>query len=97
MDTHLKEKLSISAFTQAINRENPEPGLVVHTDRGPQYTSDEFLQTVKKHGGISSMGCKGNPYDNALMNRSTEHAKCKYLNILSYITIQRENTHPLVI
>jgi len=67
MDTRLKDDLTISAFTQAICRENPKPGLVVHTDRGPQYTSDGFLQIVKKHGGISSMSRKGNPYDNALM------------------------------
>lgn len=63
MDTRIKDSLVMSAFYQAIGREHPEEGLVVHTDRGFQYTSQRFQALLLRYG----MSQKGNPYDNAVM------------------------------
>jgi transposase InsO family protein len=46
---------------------NRHPGqrLVIHTDRGCQYTSWDFRREVASIGGIQSMSRPGTPYDNA--------------------------------
>lgn len=67
MDTRIKDSLVMSAFYQAIGREHPEKGLIVHTDRGAQYTSHRFGAVLEHHGCRQSMSRKGNPYDNAVM------------------------------
>ncbi|WP_320048157.1 IS3 family transposase [uncultured Ilyobacter sp.] len=40
-------------------------GAIIHTDRGSQYTSNAFKETVKSEGMRLSYSRKGNPYDNA--------------------------------
>lgn len=42
-----------------------------HTDRGSQYTADDYLALLKAHGIHVSMSNKGDPYDNAMMERFT--------------------------
>ena len=41
--------------------------LIQYTDRGSQYTADDYLALLKAHGIQVSMSDKGNPYDNAMM------------------------------
>ena len=67
MDTRIKDSLVMSAFYQAVGREHPDEGLVVHTDRGSQYTSQRFQSLLLRYGCRQSMSRKGNPYDNAVM------------------------------
>lgn len=55
------------AFNQAIGRERPAKGLIVHTDRGSQYTTQRFGALLLRYGCRQSMSRKGNPYDNAIM------------------------------
>lgn len=67
MDTRLRDTLVLSAMNQAIGREHPEEGLLVHTDRGSQYTSQRFQALLMRYSFRQSMSRKGNPYDNAIM------------------------------
>lgn len=67
MDTKIKDSLVMAAFYQAVGREHPHEGLVVHTDRGSQYTSQRFQSLLLRYGCKQSMSRKGNPYDNAVM------------------------------
>lgn len=53
----------------AIASRCPAPGLLVHSDRGSQYASDEHRQLLQKHGLVASMSRKGNCWDNAVMER----------------------------
>ena len=64
---HLKTELVEDAFRQAVLRERPGPGLIVHSDRGCQYASHQFRQALIQHQALSSMSGKGNCYDNAAM------------------------------
>jgi putative transposase len=54
------------ALQKAIARRNPPLGLLLHSDRGVQYTSEEFRQLVQKHGIVQSMSRKANCWDNAV-------------------------------
>lgn len=67
MDTRIKDSLAMSALNQAIGREHPGKGLIIHTDRGAQYTSHRFTALLQRYNCVQSMSRKGNPYDNAVM------------------------------
>lgn len=67
MDTRLRDTLVLSALNQAIGREHPAEGLIIHTDRGSQYTSQRFQALLTRYGFRQSLSRKGNPYDNAIM------------------------------
>jgi len=53
------------ALTMAWFRKRPAPGLLHHSDRGSQYASHVFQDKLKEYGMTSSMGRKGNGWDNA--------------------------------
>lgn len=67
MDTRMKDQLVIDALNQAVSKEQPQPGLIIHTDQGSQYTGSRFQSLLRQHNFKASMSRKGNPYDNALM------------------------------
>lgn len=67
MSRKMKDTLVMDAFMQAIGKELPEKGLIVHTDQGSQFTSSNFQALLRNNGAVSSVSRKGNPYDNALM------------------------------
>jgi putative transposase len=50
MDTKIKDSLVMAAFYQAVGREHPQEGLIVHTDRGSQYTSQRFQSLLLRYG-----------------------------------------------
>ena len=84
MDTRIKDTLAMSALNQAVGREHPEKGLVVHTDRDSQYTSHRFAALLQRYGGVQSMSRKGNPYDNAVMESFCRTLKRKLVQGADY-------------
>lgn len=63
----LTASLVLQALKQAILIRNPPPGLLIHTDRGSQYTSDDFIALAENERLILSMSRKGNCWDNAVV------------------------------
>lgn len=61
--------LVTSALNLAIQSRNPKPGLIVHSDRGSQYASEEHQSLLAKHKLICSMSGKGDCWDNAVVER----------------------------
>ncbi len=57
--------LVIHALDNAYETQNPKEGLIIHTDLGSQYTSEEFSNIVLSRGMKQSFSQKGCPYDNA--------------------------------
>jgi putative transposase len=58
-------RLTLAALKAAIERRNPLPGCVHHSDRGSQYAAAAYRDALVTHRLIGSMGRRGNPYDNA--------------------------------
>src|SRR6516165_9334562 len=58
-------RLTIAALAAAIERRRPPAGCVHHSDRGSQYASERYRDTLAAHALVGSMGRRGNPYDNA--------------------------------
>lgn len=67
MGKSLHTDLVIKAFLQALFRRCPGKGLLHHSDRGSQYTSDNFQGLASKYGVELSMSAKGYCYDNAVV------------------------------
>jgi transposase InsO family protein len=61
----MTKELVIDAMNMAIRNRKPQPGLIVHSDRGSQYCSREYQKILKNNGLICSMSRKGDPWDNA--------------------------------
>ena len=53
------------ALTMAWFRRKPAPGLLHHSDRGSQYASQVFQETLTEYGMVCSMSRKGNCWDHA--------------------------------
>jgi len=67
MSGNCDENLVERALDQALARRRPSPGLLHHSDRGSQYTSQAYQLRLEQSGIISSMSRKGNCWDNAAM------------------------------
>ena len=66
MDDNMKKGLCIRAFESAC-RAHSARGMILHSDRGSQFTSAEFRKTLARHDAIQSMSGTGRCYDNARM------------------------------
>ena len=65
MDRRAGRHLVIDAMTMALGYRQPTGSLLHHSDRGPQYTSDDFRGLLENHGVECSMSARGHCYDNA--------------------------------
>ena len=66
MDNNMRKELCINAFEQACQRHKAY-GMIFHSDRGSQYTSHKFRESLKAYGATQSMCGAGRCYDNARM------------------------------
>jgi len=66
MSQWIHRKLVIDALKMAIDSRQPQDDLIHHSDRGGQYTSDDFRDELAKHKIQCSMSSTGNCYDNAV-------------------------------
>jgi putative transposase len=66
--THMRTDLVLDALTMALHHREPgeDVELVHHSDRGSQYTSLDYTQTLTDHRLLASVGSVGDAYDNAL-------------------------------
>jgi len=78
MDRCRDERLVETALNMALVQRRPRAGLVHHSDRGSQYTSQGYRGLLECHGIVMSMSGKGEPCDNALMESffGTLKAEC---------------------
>jgi transposase InsO family protein len=65
--SRLTEDLAHRALKSALANRRPPKRLLHHTDRGSQYASHAYRETLRRHGLRLSMSRKGNCWDNAPM------------------------------
>jgi transposase InsO family protein len=61
----LEAALVVTALQNALARRQPRRGLIFHSDRGSQYSSEAVKQLLTLLGAHLSMSGRGNCYDNA--------------------------------
>lgn len=67
MADNMKESLVIDAVKMAITQRKIKRGLLLHSDRGIQYASDNYQPILEENQIKSSMSRKGDCWDNAVM------------------------------
>jgi transposase InsO family protein len=65
MSERIDAALTRDALTMAVNRRHPDPGLLVHSDRGIQYAATEYRAELQQLNFRQSMSRRGDCYDNA--------------------------------
>jgi transposase InsO family protein len=63
---HMRTALIIEAMQMALVSRRPGPGLIFHSDRGSQYTSDAFRDVLAAHGIRQSLSRPRQCWDNAV-------------------------------
>jgi putative transposase len=68
VSSSLRAELALDALEMAIwsRRSDDLAGLVHHSDRGVQYLSICYTERLADEGAVTSVGSKGDSYDNAL-------------------------------
>jgi putative transposase len=79
LSSRLTADLVTSALQRAVDVRQPKPGLILHSDRGSQFASQELHILVERYTIRQSMSATGNCYDNAVTESffhtlKTEHA-----------------------
>lgn len=66
MDDNMRAQLCVRTLENACYRYPNLRGAIIHSDRGSQYTSDDYRKTIKKYGIRQSMNSAGGRcHDNA--------------------------------
>lgn len=86
MKRNMDTTLVLEALDMAVGRRRPRPGLLFHSDRGSQYTSEDFGKRLKELGMEASMSRKGNCWDNAVMERFFGSLKSEWCREQRYRT-----------
>ena len=73
-------RLAVKASELAFATRQPDPGLIVHSDQGCQYTSDLYVAHLRHHGAVQSMSRKGNCWDNAVVERIFRSLKQEWID-----------------
>jgi putative transposase len=80
----------VEALEEALARYGrPE---IFNTDRGSQFTSDDFTGTLKRHGVMISMDGKGRYMDNIFVERLWRSLKYEEVYLNAYATVAEAKT-----
>lgn len=66
MKASLSRELALDALLMAVWRRKPASSVIVHSDQGSQYGSDDFKRFCQVHNIVPSMSRRGNCWDNAV-------------------------------
>lgn len=66
MQPKMKKELVMDALMMAVWRRRPQQEVIIHSDQGSQYGSDDWQRFCKEHTLLPSMSRRGNCYDNAV-------------------------------
>ncbi len=86
MSRWMSRRIVLAALRMAIDARQPEGALIHHSDRGGQYTSDDFRDELARHGIECSMSSSGNCYDNAVVESFFGLLKRERVNRVRYRT-----------
>ncbi|MBA2360362.1 MAG: IS3 family transposase [Actinobacteria bacterium] len=78
---HMRTTLVLDGLRMALGQRAPgaDVCLVHHSDRGSQYTSVDYTQTLADHGVLASVGSVGDAYDNALAESFVDSFKTELI------------------
>ena len=88
LERTLDASLTLNALQSALASRSVPEGLVHHSDRGVQYASKAYVDTLEKAGIRISMSRRGNPYDNAKAERFIRTLKYEEVYLYEYESLE---------
>lgn len=79
--------LIMDALRMAVTHRNPPAGVIFHSDRGSQYTSEEFRTFCRSNQVRNSVGRRGVCYDNAVAESFFATIKKELIHLRPWPTI----------
>ena len=67
MKATLAKEIVLDALLMAVWRRKPQQDVMIHSDQGSQFSSEEGNRFCQTHGLLPSMSRRGNGYDNAVV------------------------------
>lgn len=95
MDGNMKKELCVNTVKAAAGC-HALRGAILHSDRGSQYTSAAFRQTLEKHGIRQSLSGVGHCYDNARMESFFATLKKELIYRVPAYRMKREEMKTLI-
>lgn len=92
MADHMRAELVNQALAMAICQRQPTAGLIMHTDRGSQYSAGSYQQLLTQHGIEPSMSRKGNCWDNAVAESFFHTLKTELIYLEDFDTREQAQT-----
>jgi putative transposase len=86
MSHRMEKQLVMQAILMALWQKGHKGSVILHSDRGSQYTSHEYQLFLKSHGIVSSMSAVGSCYDNAAAESFFGVLKRERVNRRRYVT-----------
>ena len=87
----MDRSLVISALTKAWQNQNYPNNVILHSDRGSQYTSSEYIAAAERMGFRLSYSKKGRPFDNAPMESFHSVLKKEEVYLKHYSSFHEAN------
>ena len=82
----LTREITIKALNNALTTRRVRNGLVIHSDRGVQYSCYDYTKLIRNNNFLQSMSGKGNCYDNAPMESFFKTLKVELIYDNRYYT-----------
>jgi putative transposase len=82
----MTKELVTNALLKALEKRDPEPGLIFHSDRGSQYASHRVRSILKAWQIQQSMSSKGDCFDNAIMESFFSSLKKELVHLRTFHT-----------
>lgn len=79
VEDHMQAGLVSEAFKKVVKKRCPQPGLIVHSDGGSQYTAASFRKMLDRQKCRQSMTRKDNHYDNAFIESLFSRIKAELM------------------
>ena len=95
VDGHMRAELCVKALEDAC-RKSGARGMIVHSDRGSQFTSHLFREALKRYRAIQSMSGTGRCYDNARMESFFATLKKEKLYPVNTRTLTKEEVQSIL-
>jgi len=86
---HMHSELVCDALNMAISQRRPGPGLIFHSDWGPQYTSSEFTTMLEQNEIHQSLSRTGQCWDNAVVESFFSTLKGELIHLHAWPTRAR--------
>ncbi|WP_420794735.1 IS3 family transposase [Methylotenera mobilis] len=86
MKSTMATEIVLDALTMAVWRRKPKQSVIIHSDQGSQFGSDDFVRWCKDNRLEPSMSRRGNCYDNAVAESFFSSLKKEHIKRKIYVS-----------